>query len=196
MKESWVSAEISCPEIAVTLNSITNKCLKGRMQRKYFSVFLVFINAQRWEILGAYLSTHSAGVFNLDILLWSQVLSGQKFQPWFWLYLRTYPSLKSVFSLLSSVSTRYSREGLDGGITKYRVFEVHWNIPDFLARLNNLKSGVRCWETVSLPHTSCWLLTIKCLSKVMLGEQKVTLALEREARYWTVPYFPLFYGNA
>jgi len=68
-------------------------------------------------------------------------------------------------SCIESTEWAYSREGLDGGITKYRVFEVHWNISDFLARLNNLKSGVRCWETV------------------MLGEQKVTLALEREARY-------------
>ena len=51
---------------------------------------------------------------------------------------------------MTSVSSCHFREGLDGGITKYRVFEVHWNIPDFLARLNNLKSGVRCWETVSL----------------------------------------------
>ena len=31
---------------------------------------------------------------------------------------------------------------------------------------------------------------IKCLYKVMLGEQKVTLALERDARSQTVP-FPL-----
>ena len=33
---------------------------------------------------------------------------------------------------------------------------------------------------------------IKCLYKVMLGEQKVTLALERDARYQTVP-FPLHF---
>jgi len=82
---------------------------------------------------------------------------------------------------IESAEWAYSREGLDGGITKYRVFEVHWNIPDFLARLNNLKSGVRCWETV------------------MLGEQKVTLALERDARYHAprqVPNTtPVFYDD-
>ena len=56
-------------------------------------------------------------------------------------------------SVTSSVTPNF-REGLDGGITKYRVFEVHWNLPDFLARLNNLKSGVRCWETVSVNSRS------------------------------------------
>ena len=103
----------------------------------------------------------------------------------------------------------YFREGLDGGITKYRVFEVHWNIPDFFARLNNLKSGVRSWETVSLVEEggnvnlvpkhmyvskmriicklSSWKMMIECLYKVMLGEQKVTLALERDARYQISP---------
>ena len=56
-------------------------------------------------------------------------------------------------SVTSSVTPNF-REGLDGGITKYRVYEVHWTIPDFLARLNNLKSGVRCWETVSVNSRS------------------------------------------
>ena len=55
---------------------------------------------------------------------------------------------------MTSSVTFHFREGLVGGITKYRVFEVHWNIPDFLARLNNLKSGVRCWETVSVNSRS------------------------------------------
>ena len=45
------------------------------------------------------------------------------------------------------------RGGSDCGLTKYRVFEVHWNIPDFLERINNLKSGTRCWETVSFLQT-------------------------------------------
>jgi len=78
----------------------------------------------------------------------------------------------SGLQCVESAEWAYSREGLDGGITKYRVFEVHWSIPDFLARLNNLKSGVRCWESV------------------MLGEQKVTLALERDARYHAPRHVP------
>ena len=45
------------------------------------------------------------------------------------------------------------RGGSDCGLTKYRVFEVHWNIPDFLERINNLKSGTRCWETVRFLQT-------------------------------------------
>ena len=57
---------------------------------------------------------------------------------------------RSFFPSVIKVSTCHFREGLDGGITKYRVFEVHWSIPDFLARLNNLKSGVRCWESVRI----------------------------------------------
>ena len=65
------------------------------------------------------------------------------------LYKRTELRKIRCFKSVSIGSTFHFREGLDGGITKYRVFEVHWNIPDFLARLKNLKSGVRCWETVS-----------------------------------------------
>ena len=63
-------------------------------------------------------------------------------------------SFEMCFQSVTSSVTPNFREGLDGGITKYRVFEVHWNIPDFLARLNNLKSGVRCWETVSVNSRS------------------------------------------
>lgn len=50
-------------------------------------------------------------------------------------------------------------------VTKYRVFRVSWSLPDFRARLNSLKPGTSCWETVSL------------------GGQRVSLSIERRVDY-------------
>jgi len=95
-------------------------------------------------------------------------------------------SSRDPLQCTKSVEWAYSRDGTDGGLTKYQVYEVKWDIPNFRMKLNGLKDGVRLWETV------------------VLGEQKVTLALLRETSHlvdsvardqWPVVSGPVYYDD-
>ena len=72
--------------------------------------------------------------------------------------------------VVESVEWEYARGATDRqtvteGVTKYRVYRVAWALPDFLRRVNSLRPGVRCWTTVAL------------------GDQRVTLTVERSVAY-------------
>jgi hypothetical protein len=58
----------------------------------------------------------------------------------------------------------YARDG-PTDVTKYRVYTVTWSLPAFLGRLNSLRPGARCWQTV------------------VLGDQRVSLTVERCVHY-------------
>jgi len=58
---------------------------------------------------------------------------------------------KQLIDCRESTEWCYNKaENVCGGVTKYRLYNISWTIPDFSARLNTLRPGVKCWETVTL----------------------------------------------
>jgi len=74
---------------------------------------------------------------------------------------------KSGLTVTESNEWRYTKDNVesDSDVTKYKVFNITWNVADFKKRLNSLKQGVKCWEIVNL------------------GGQKVSLGVERQTEF-------------